>query len=227
MKYHIDTQLLKEKFIKESECPLCDVKKTVEDQIVYEFLNDAVMDDDMRIKVNKYGFCRHHFDLLFAGKNKLSLALQLSTRVMKIKGDFTPPKNFKSAKKLAEKLRAKTKTCVICDILNESMEKYYKAVAALYKKEPEFRDIVKNGKGFCMEHFACLFENAGESASLSKEYIKTLSDLFSDNAERFLSELDRFCKKHDYRNALMPLGTAETVLPRTGDKLYGKKNERR
>ena len=224
MKYHIDTQLLKEKFAKDTECPLCDVRKTVEDQIVYEFLNDAVMDDDMRIKVNKYGFCRHHFDLLFAGKNKLSLALQLSTRIMRIKGEFSSPKNIKSAKKLAEQLRAKTKTCVICDILNDSMEKYYKAVAMLYKKEPEFRNIIKNGKGFCLEHFSCLLENASESASFSKEYLQTLSDLFYCNTDRFLSELDRFCKKHDYRNALMPLGSAETVLPRTGDKLYGKKN---
>ena len=57
------------------------IKKVVEEQLVHEFLNDAVMEDRTRIEVGKLGFCEKHFDMLLSRPNKLSVALQLETRV--------------------------------------------------------------------------------------------------------------------------------------------------
>ena len=56
MAYHIDTGLIKEKLKVDCECPLCEIKKVVEEQFLYEFLNDAVMEDNTRIKVGEEGF---------------------------------------------------------------------------------------------------------------------------------------------------------------------------
>ena len=91
MQYHINTGLIHEKFNSECDCPLCEIEKIVEDGIVYEYLNDAVMEDDTRIHVNKTGFCKEHFDLLFQGQNKLSLALQISTRTDEMLKLFDKP----------------------------------------------------------------------------------------------------------------------------------------
>ena len=80
MNYHINTGLIHEKFVEDCECPLCQIKKAVEEQFLTEYLNDAVTDDDTRMEVNAEGFCFDHYKKLFARPNKLSLALQVSTR---------------------------------------------------------------------------------------------------------------------------------------------------
>ena len=59
---------------------------------------------------------------------------------------------------------------------------------------------------------------------MTKEYLKALTDVQSRETARLNGELKAFCVKHDYRNANAPLGNAETALPRTGEKFYGKNN---
>ena len=97
MAYHIDTGLIKEKFKIDCECPLCEIQAVNEEQFLHEFLNDAVMEDGMRAKVNKFGFCSKHYDMLIARQNKLSVALQVSTRLSTIRKTVCPIDNVKSA----------------------------------------------------------------------------------------------------------------------------------
>lgn len=89
MGYHIDTGLIKDKFKEDTECPLCEIRKVAEKQFLHEFLNDAVMADDCRIEVRKKGFCAEHFGKLFAGQNKLSVALQTETRAQAVSPLFS------------------------------------------------------------------------------------------------------------------------------------------
>lgn len=79
-------------------------RKIVEENILFQFLNDAVMEDDTRARVNKLGFCADHFDMLFARQNKLSVALQSITRTNALKKEIAA-KDAKSAKKAAESLK--------------------------------------------------------------------------------------------------------------------------
>ncbi len=73
MNYHIDTGLIIQKFNTDCECPICAIRKVAEEQFLHEFLNDSVMVPETRAKVNKLGFCAHHFDKLFARQNKLNI----------------------------------------------------------------------------------------------------------------------------------------------------------
>ena len=122
MGYHIDTGLIYEKFSTKCDCPLCEIQQIVEEQFLHEFLNDAVMEDNTRIKVGKKGFCEKHFDMLYSRPNKLSVALQVGTRLEKIAPEFAVTSG--NAKKLAQKLHALTGSCAICDFVEESMVKY-------------------------------------------------------------------------------------------------------
>ena len=223
MNYHISTSLITQEFPKNCECPLCSIKKIVERNILEQFLNDAVMEDDTRARVNKLGFCKEHYDKLFQSQNKLSLALQAQTRMRTLQKLITVPTNPKSAKKQAQALKETEKTCIVCDLIEFNMIRYYKTIAEMYFNEPDFRETLKNTKGFCLPHYAELMEYSNYAHSKAKEYIKDLAELQQANLERMQNELQRFCDSHDYRNRQKPLGSASDILPRMRTKFYGEK----
>ena len=223
MNYHIDTGLIIEKFNVDSECPLCEIKKIVEEQFLHEFLNDAVMEDNTRIKVGKLGFCSRHFDMLLSRQNKLSVALQTRTRVGVLQNQFGEIKSVKQALKTAEQLEKASSTCVICDLTDESMVKYYKTIAQMFAKEKEFFKTILSSKGFCTHHYAMLLKYSKSASFFAKDYVNLLSIVYNRGIERVDADLKKFCDKHDYRNANEPMGNAETALPRIRTKLYGKK----
>ncbi len=225
MAYHIDTGLIYEKFKADCECPLCEIRRIVEEQFLHEFLNDAVMEDSTRAKVNKLGFCAKHFDMLYKRQNKLSVALQISTRVNALREKIKKPISVKAALKQAEELEKAGKTCIICDLTQESMEKYYKTVAQMFARENEFVKTLAATKGFCLHHYAELLRYSRHAGLSAKKYIAALALLQEKNFERLQKDLKGFCDKHDYRNAMMPLGASETALPRMRVKLYGIKSE--
>ena len=225
MVYHVDTGLIIEKFKENSECPICAIQKKVEEQFLHEFLNDAVMEDSTRAKVNKYGFCKEHFDKLFYRPNKLSVALQIQTRTDYLEKIIEEVKNFKEAKKQSEKLDSALSSCIICDLTKNSMEKYYKTIARLFSKDKDFIKLFYTSNGFCLHHYSMLLKYTAFAGAFKDEYAKALSAVEKRNFERIKEEINRFCSKHDYRNANMPLGTAETALPRMREKLYGKKDD--
>ncbi|MDY6367300.1 MAG: DUF6062 family protein [Clostridia bacterium] len=225
MGYHISTGLIKEKFREPCECPLCAIKRKVEENFLYEFLNDAVMEDTTRMTVNEKGFCDKHFDMLFKRQNKLSLALQIGTHTDRLMRSLGVPKNEKEAKKLAAFINEKTSSCVICELVEESMEKYYKTIAQMFTKESDFAEKLSATKGFCLPHYAKLLEYANYAGGKSKEYISLLATIESEKLYELKSDLKAFCDKHDYRNAYKPLGTAETALPRMRIRLYGEKKD--
>lgn len=223
MAYHIDTGLIKDKFKEDSECPLCEIKKVVEEQFLFEFLNDAVMEDNTRIKVGKLGFCSRHFDMLFSRQNKLSVALQIGTRVDILKNTLKEVKSVGAAIKQAKALEQASTTCIICDLTEESMVKYYKTIAQMFAREKQFFKSILSSKGFCMHHYAELLKYSKSAGFFAKDYVSLISGVQTRNINRVQLELKKFCDKHDYRNALEPLGNAETALPRMRVKLYGKK----
>jgi hypothetical protein len=225
MAYHIDTGLIKEKFKVDCECPLCEIKKVVEEQFLYEFLNDAVMEDNTRIQVGKLGFCDRHFKMLFNRQNKLSVALQIQTRVDKLQNVLVETKSVNSAIKQAKLLEQSSKTCIICDLTQESMVKYYKTIAQMFVRERDFFKTLIASKGFCLHHYSELLKYSRSAGFAAKEYVSLISGVQKRNLERLQTELKKFCDKHDYRNALEPLGSSETALPRMGIKLYGKDYE--
>ena len=223
MQYHIDTGLIYEKFNENSSCPLCAIKKIVEGQIVHEFLNDAVMEDDTHIEVVNKGFCAEHFDLMFNNPNKLSLALQINANADNVRQLILAAKTAGGAKKLADKIDKNLSSCVVCDYVEESMVKYYKTIAQMFLHEKDFYKHLIRSHGFCMHHYAQLLRYASCAGFAAKDYVKMLADTQTRAFDDIQQKLNFFCKKHDYRNALTPLGSAENALPEARERFYGKK----
>lgn len=223
MKYHINTILVHEKLKEDCECPLCRIEREVEEQFLNEFLNDAVMDDGKRTEVGEKGFCAEHYKKLFLRQNKLSLALQIKTRLEKLKEGEGNPTDTRTGLKTSNFIKDSAETCVICNELSTAMMRYYVSFAEMFVAEENFKEELAETKGFCSRHYAKLLDYAVYAGAKSKDYIVLLNEIQHENEERILKELQWFCDKHDYRNRLLPLGTSENVLQRAYEKLYGKK----
>lgn len=225
MNYHIDTGIIYEKFAENCECPLCQIQKLVTEQFLHEFLNDAVMEDNSRIAVAEKGFCSEHFDMLFSRQNKLSVALQIRTRAEKLSPLLSDLGSFGAAKKRAEQIEKASRSCVICDLVEKSMKKYYITIAQMFTREKDFFKTLMKTKGFCLTHYAELLKYSSHAGFAKKEYLALLTKIERENFMRVDAELKAFCDSHDYRNAYKPLGNAEDSLPRMRVKIYGEKQE--
>ncbi len=222
--YSIDTALIKEAFNKKCECPLCEMEKTVEEEFVHEFLNDAVMQSESRSLVNDLGFCAKHYETMMNRPNKLSLAVQTNSRIFSLGKILKTEKSVKGAINQAKKLQSATRSCVICELTKESMEKYYKRIAKLYEEDEIFRVAFANCNGFCLKHYPLLLLHAKNANKYADEYVKILTEIQIRAFNSLSVDLSDFCAHHDYRNAYKPLGNAENVLQRAKRKLFGKDN---
>lgn len=222
MHYHIGNMLIYQEFKPGCECPLCRIRNILENRLAEQYLNDAVMEDDQRKKVNERGFCAHHTQMMLARKNKLSLALQHVTRITTLKAKLEVTDNVKLALKQAEYFAHCGETCVICDSVEDSMVCYYKTIAEMYDGEPKFKDVLLKTNGFCLEHYAALLAHAKYAHGSSRSYVYDLSKLQKKAMNDLLEDLYKFCSKHDYRNANVPWEGAETALLRAVQRLHGE-----
>lgn len=222
MHYHIGNMLIHQEFQSGKSCPLCRIRNILENRLTEQYLNDAVMEDDQRKKVNERGFCAHHTQMMLARKNKLSLALQHVTRITTLKGKLEVTDDAKRARKQAEFFAHSRETCVICDSVEESMVRYYKTIAEMFEGEQGFADRLRACGGFCFEHYAALLEHVKYAHGKQGDYVYALSKLQKEAVNALLEDLYRFCSKHDYRNADMPWEGAETALLRAVSLLHGE-----
>ena len=93
-------------------------------------------------------------------------------------------------------------SCYICDYYRNTYNRYLDTFFELYRKNPEFKDLFKNSKGFCLPHFADLVETAEVllSDKEKKEFYNTLFPLMTENLQRVTDDLEWFCDKFDYKN---------------------------
>ncbi len=223
MKYSISTMPILQRFNGNSFCALCDIKKTTDDQLVNQFLDEAVMEDHIRAKVNKLGFCEKHFDKLYEGKSKLGLALQFHTRLNAISKKVAPIDNLKKAKKQAEELRQATSTCIICQMLDDHMARYEETVCKMFLAEDSFRKLLPKEKGFCITHYANLLDQSAKAGKYADILVKTLNEVQRKDINVLSDEIRAFCDRFDYRNAGKTLGEEKYALPKTRIKFYGRK----
>ena len=59
-----------------------------------------------------------------------------------------------------ELIDEKTHSCYVCDHFKANYNRYLDTFFDLYKKDEEFARLFREGKGFCLPHFADLVETA-------------------------------------------------------------------
>lgn len=216
------------------ECPICSMRKKLEEEEVAFAMGPSYMEDDIRLTTDEIGFCSHHMEKLYEFENRLGLALIQNTHLLNIikkieklqkKGRTGSSSLFSKQKgsAIAEYTKKLETSCFICNRIEPTFERYIATTFYLYDKDSDFRTKFKNSLGFCVTHYGVLYEKAPNylSGNTLEDFTSDLNQVFLSNLKRMQEEVSWFIDKFDYRNAEAPWKTSKDALPRAMTKLNG------
>lgn len=240
MKEKIYTIPVNEAFDENTECAICYMREKLETEAVDYALGGAMMEPDYRIISNKKGYCNRHYAMMLPKKEKLSLALVLETHLKEVRDKITSLEDailslkeektgiFKKTKAdgaqtISDTITEVTDSCVICEKLDSTMERYLSVVFYLWEKEDDFRKKLINSKGFCLPHFDTLVNGAFKYLGKKKamEFLEVIHKKEVEALERLNTEVHDFTLMFDYRNAGKKWGSEVDAPKRCCEKLSG------
>ncbi len=176
-------------------CPICRMKKIIEERMVDYIMGDAMMEPDIRIETNKVGFCPSHYDIMFEHKGRLQLALMLQTHIDEINKEIFSSKKASKGSKISE-------SCFICDKIERGMSRLIETIYRTYEKEEEFREMFNAQPMFCLSHYERLV-NGAEKKLLKKQYnsfLQNINNIENKYANELYGKISKFCNMYDYRS---------------------------
>lgn len=255
--YHLYTIPIWDAYKKESECPICELHRMLEEQYLEAALGGGMMESDVRIETNAQGFCRKHLRDLYGMQEALSLALTLHTHLKSVietadeglslleaaiaaEAGLPAPKKAaryltrggevaQAAEALAASSENRLKTCHICGKIDGNIGRYVEALLHMWKEEKEFKRAFAESKGVCMAHLPLLARTASKKLAGEgrREFLGVLVKIQRENLARVEKDIEWFTLKFDYRNADKPWGESKDAVPRTMEKLRGPVLERK
>ncbi len=209
MKEQLYTIPLNDAINANDECPFCFIERNVEQDLLDFVLGSgsSYMESDIREATDKAGFCRSHFKKMFDYGNTLGNGWILKTHFLHMNKQmhdqfrsFVPQKTplmGKLKKNAAQRssigvwAKEQEKSCYICKRFEDTYDRYLDTFFVMYKKDGEFRNKVKNGKGFCLPHFGDLCD-AAETRLNDKEkaeFYPMLFTLMEENMKRLSDDV--------------------------------------
>ncbi len=229
MKEKIYTIPVNEAFDTDCECPFCVLEKKTDEDILDYVLGPSYMEEDIREETNKAGFCKYHYDKMFHAQNRLGVALMVSTHLKTINRAFDDllekekdtkrglfSKKSDTISPVSEYTEKLASSCYACERTKGRMDSYFNTFYYLWKTEAEFRDKVKNCKGFCLNHLSRVISGGRNKLSRDKfsQLLDVLSEIHKKNFARIDEELDWFIQKFDYRFHDEPWKNSKDALER-------------
>ena len=218
-----------------SECFICDLMNTGEEDALNYYLGPAIMVPEIRVEINRKGFCPHHFRALAARNKAQSLSLVLDTYMTQSQQELYPildriassgsaRKAAKGFAQLEDFASKREKGCLVCDYMSARLVRYVRTVAALYRDDSQFRTELAKGKGFCMHHTLELAKCASEelSGSLLEDYLRLLAGLLKTNLQRCQDDDVYLSQKYKSENRDKPWNGCEDAHKRCVRKLFGE-----
>jgi len=151
-----------------------------------------MMEPAVRIKTNRQGFCRRHYEKLLQKGNRLGLALILDSHLNEIQKEMKGGTSdlFKGPGASAtERIRKLERDCYLCSRIDFSFGKVMENAVLLWEKEPIFRKKAENQPYFCLSHFEEYLRNA--KGILSKKDYALFYQQISAPTFRYFEELSQ------------------------------------
>lgn len=223
------------------ECPFCFIERKLEQDLMDFVLGNGAsyMESDVREETDKSGFCRVHFKKMFDYGNTLGNAWILKTHYKKTVSEMEKHFSHYSSVKIGffdkKKLREErvnsigrwtlesNTSCYICNRFSNEYPRYLDTFLYLYEKDPEFKNKILQGKGFCLTHFGDLCEHAELQLSPKQKeaFFPPLFSLMKSNIERIYEDISWLIEKFDYENKDADWRTSKDALQRGMQKLKG------
>lgn len=175
-------------------CPVCRLTDMLEMRMVDYIMGAAMMEPDVRLETNRLGFCHRHLQLMREKNNRLSLALQLETRLMEIKRGL--------GKEAFPKKGTAAASCFVCKKMEEGLTGFLTTICRLYQEEPDFRALYAQQEFLCYPHYLRLCE-AGEKILPKKirgAFRSQTQSLTQQALDALQKDLRAYCDLFDYRN---------------------------
>ena len=248
MRYHIDTIPVWDAMKLDGECMMCALERKTELSEAERYLGASVMEPDIRVKVNDRGFCRKHHAMLFSMSNRLGHALMLESHMIenrekleKISASLSRSAAQLKDAGIGDKLSGKTKTataeilkqaqavngmagaCLMCETIEENMNRYVHTFFHLYQNDSDFRRRFEESKGLCLPHLGKLLETATEELGAKDlgRFTETVIRLEKENMDRIQEDISWFIKKFDYRYEKESWKNSKDAVERTVNKVRG------
>ena len=192
------------------------------------------MEPTERVLVNKHGFCGNHLSMMFKEHKNLPLALQLHTYMLnqekslykKLDEGLKQGKRTKGIDPIKEYINALTDSCLICNKIDDNIQRYYETLLAMWENDEKFRKLCKESHGFCMPHFSVMYTQTQKQlyGKTREEFNSWLINKQKEGWARLEKQLKSYTEKFNYQNAGMPRDESSDALSRSINKLKGKRD---
>ncbi|MCR5542234.1 MAG: DUF6062 family protein [Ruminococcus sp.] len=184
-------------------CPICRLRDTLEQRTIEYIMGAAMMEPDVRIETNKQGFCKTHFEQMRACKNRLSLALMLSTHLQSLQKNVLKRQSIFEGKTAKQKrVSAVNNDCFVCNKIEWGMSRIMVTLFELYEQQSEFRQLFAEQEMLCLPHYDMLVSACEDK--MSKKIQGSFKEACAELTEKYLAELEKdvthYCNMYDYRN---------------------------
>lgn len=234
-------------YVAPGECPLCVLLQGAESIYLASFQHSRVMEPNVRVKTNASGFCPDHYRKLYAGENKLGLALVVHTHLLEqlprlaavFQGSARPARRGRerglrgrsgtgaggtAARGTApDAISTLVDSCFLCDLLREDMQRYCFTILYLWAKDPGFPPVFRSSRGFCLPHFRDMCAEAQRSLRPDRReaWLHEASALMAESFTRLEKDLLAFTQLFRDSNRGLGSDAERTALARTLQKLAG------
>jgi len=182
-------------------CPFCALYNKLEDDELDLILGASMMEPDVRIKTNKEGFCRTHYDMMFTRKNRLGMALTLESHIAELMEDIKDKPLAKAGDRAIKRISALESTCYVCRRIEFNFSHMIETAVILWDTDEDFLPKLKAQPYFCLPHYRRFLEYASKRLGKKQfsEFEKQVSEIQDSYIEALGHDVSWFCKKFDYR----------------------------
>jgi len=233
-KYQLETIPVWDALGRDSECLLCDLEAESERRNTEFFLGPSVMAPEMRVQLNRHGFCPRHLHMLGSGTGKLGYALALATHVEELRGWFEKQARGLSLRgnrrrsemrteEFVTALDGREQDCLMCDRIRHNLDNYAYTMTKLFATNDEFRHAFGSSRGVCLHHLPLVLRLGVEQLGQSElaAWQEVLLRLTNSSLERLGEELEQFTWQFDATSSRSTPDSAQDSVPRTVMKLAG------
>ena len=207
-------------------CALCELATKEEKRYFEHLLYESVNDGGVRIELTKSrGYCPDHARALLEAGDGLGTAILYEDRLREVleflrKLEEGPWKSRHGEKVLESWEEGKGGVCPACHQLEEARWSHLRTLLEGLG-EPEVKETLEAGAGFCFPHLLSVLETAPDVESSSY-----LIGVHVRKFSKLLTELQEFVRKQDYRFQTEEYGTEKDAWLRAVRMVAGVKVQR-
>lgn len=189
-------------FMVKEGCPICLMYEMLEQRCVEYILGAAMMDPEIRVMTNRYGFCYDHLITMAQKNKKLPLALLLKSHL-----DELEQSQITSRIRSKKEAFSAANDCYICREIESNVTKLIENAVTLFTTDGSFRQLYRQQQYFCFKHYDQMGQIASET--LKRKDLEVFMDTTTELTRNYLTDLQHdiyeFATMFDYRNSSQEL----------------------